>query len=152
MFSSVLGVGGAMIFRPVLANGFKVAEMDVARSVRFLLLTTTLVGGLSYLFNADGFDFKVLILSIAISFGGAIGFPLGARAHRVIVKAGYAREARQSFAIICGIVATNVILAVLGREIISRYVMFTAAVTLLLFLLSWRVIAQRQINEVNDDK
>ena len=145
VFSSVLGVGGAMVFRPVLANVFKVSELDVARSVRLLLLTTTLVGGLNYLFNPEGFDKKILILSMAISFGGAIGFPLGARAHRIIVAAGYARRAQQCFAIICGIVATNVSLALLGKETISRYVMFGAAVFLLVFLSSWRRIAQKRV-------
>ena len=144
MFSSVLGVGGAMVFRPVLANGFKASEMDVARSVRFLLLTTTLVGGLNYLFNSEGFDTKILVLSLAISFGGAIGFPLGSRAHRIIVEAGYARSAQQCFAIICGIVATNVALAVLGKETVSRYIMFGAAISLLVFLSSWSRIAQKK--------
>lgn len=145
VFSSVLGVGGAMVFRPVLANGFKASEMDVARSVRFLLLTTTLIGGLNYLFNSEGFDSKILLLSLAIALGGAVGFPLGSQAHRIIVEAGYARRAQQCFAIICGIVATNVVLAVLGKETISRYIMFGAAIFLLVFLSSWRRIAQKQL-------
>ena len=146
VFSSVLGVGGAMVFRPILANGFKVSEIDTARSVRFLLLTTTLTGGLNYLFaSSGGVDIKILTLSACIAVGGAIGFPLGSRAHKVVVEAGYSRQAQQSFAIICGIVCTNVFLVLIGFEVFSRYLMMVAAVLLLIFLSSWYHRAKKKV-------
>ena len=146
IFSSVLGVGGAMVFRPVLANGFKIPELDTARCVRFLLLTTTVVGGMAYLFNnSDGFDFKILSLSLAVSFGGAIGFPLGARAHRIVVESGDSERASRCFAFICGIVCVNVILVLLGFENFSRYLMMFAAVLLMVFLLGWTLVAKKKL-------
>ena len=38
VFSSVMGVGGAIFFRPVLANIFKVPELITARCIRVLYL------------------------------------------------------------------------------------------------------------------
>ena len=143
IFSSVLGVGGAMVFRPVLATGFKTSEGDTARSVRFLLLSTTITGGATYLFSTTGVDWKILAIAGAIAVGGAIGFPLGARAHRVVLKAGYANLAQRSFAIICGIVAVNATFAVLGLEEISRYIMFAVAVLLTIYLVSFVEYARR---------
>ncbi len=146
VFSSVLGVGGAMVFRPVLASGFKTTELDTARCVRFLLLTTTLVGGINYLFNSpNGFDPKILTLSLAIALGGAIGFPLGAKAHYTVVRSGYAPMAQRSFAIICAIVFTNSALVVLGYEKLSRFIMFAAAILLIVFLSTWTLIARRKL-------
>ncbi len=143
VFSSVLGVGGAMVFRPVLASGFKTAEDDTARATRFLLLSTTITGGATYLFSPSGIDGKILILALAIAAGGAIGFPFGIRAHRVALEAGYATFAQRSFAIICGIVTVNTIFGVLGLEVISRYIMFGAAVLLIIFLFSFVQYAKR---------
>lgn len=151
VFSSVLGVGGAMVFRPVLANGFKVAEMETAKCTRFLLLTTTLIGGLNYLFNTpEGFDTKIFVLSAAIAVGGAIGFPLGARAHRIVVAAGYAHKARQCFAVICGIVCVNALLCSIGLEYYSRRLMPILAVALMLFLYVWKEKARKQLADEND--
>lgn len=146
VFSSALGVGGAMVFRPVLANGFKASEIDTARCTRFLLLTTTLVGGLNYLFNTpEGFDPKILILSAAIAAGGAVGFPLGARAHKIVVEAGHARKAQKCFAVICGIVCCNVILCLLGHEDFSRRLMLFFAVVLTSSLFIWKEIAKVEL-------
>lgn len=142
VFSSVLGVGGAMVFRPVLASGFKTAEEDTARATRFLLLSTTVTGGMTYLFSPDGVDLKILSLAGLIALGGAVGFPLGARAHSVVVVAGYGNVAQRSFAIICAIVTINAIFAVLGYEEASRYIMFCAAALLTLFLTAFVIVAK----------
>lgn len=146
VFSSVLGVGGAMVFRPVLVSGYKLPEIDATRSTRFLLLTTTLIGGLNYLYSSQtGIDTKVLFLSVAIAIGGAIGFPRGARGHWIVVEAGYARKAQQSFAIICFIVCLNVLFCLLGLEYVCRYLMLFLALGLLLFLHFWKEYAKKKI-------
>lgn len=144
VFSSVLGVGGAMVFRPALASGFKASEKDVARAVRFLLLTTTLTGGVAYLFSDDGFDWTILLLSALIALGGAVGFPLGAKCHRIVLDAGYVERTQRSFAIICGIVVVNVALTLAGRPEWSRVAMMVAAVGLLVYLLLFVRRAQKR--------
>lgn len=137
VFSSVLGVGGAMVFRPALANGFKATEEETARSVRFLLLTTTLTGGATYLFSGDGFNETVFVLAALIAVGGALGFPLGARFHRVVLEAGRSNLARRSFAIICGIVLTNVSLKLAGLTLASQIATAVCAFGLTAFLVGF---------------
>ena len=134
VFSSVLGVGGAMVFRPLLAHGFKINETDTARSVRFLLLTTTTTGGLTYLFSSSGVDFRVLLLSGAIALGGAVGFPLGVRAHHIAVDSGYGEVVGRSFAAICGIVALNVTFLFFNLTRLSQIVMAIFAILLLILI------------------
>lgn len=137
VFSSVLGVGGAMVFRPALANGFKATEEETARSVCFLLLTTTLTGGATYLFSGDGFNETVFVLAALIAVGGALGFPLGARFHRVVLEAGRSNLARRSFAIICGIVLTNVSLKLAGLTLASQIATAVCAFGLTAFLVGF---------------
>ncbi|MBQ8364127.1 MAG: sulfite exporter TauE/SafE family protein [Thermoguttaceae bacterium] len=143
VFSSVLGVGGAMVFRPALANGFKATEEETARSVRFLLLTTTLTGGATYLFSGDGFDETIFVLAALIAVGGAVGFPLGARSHRVVLEAGRSNLARRSFAIICGIVLINVSLKLAGLTLASQIATGVCALGLTTFLVSFVWWARR---------
>ncbi|MCF0233437.1 MAG: sulfite exporter TauE/SafE family protein [Thermoguttaceae bacterium] len=143
VFSSVLGVGGAMVFRPALANGFKTPERDTGLCVRLLLLVTTTIGGLTYLFSRDGFSWTILVLSALIAVGGLIGFPLGVTRHKMVVAAGRAAQARRSFAIICGIVVTNVTLTLVGMAPLSRVLMFVVAVALAIYIESFARFAKR---------
>ena len=41
VISSLLGISGALIFRPTLINGFRVPEKQAAQATRFLLLTAS---------------------------------------------------------------------------------------------------------------
>ncbi len=143
VFSSVLGVGGAMVFRPALANGFKATEEETARSVRFLLLTTTLTGGATYLFASGGFDATIFALAALIAVGGAVGFPLGARSSRVVLEAGRADLARRAFAIICGIVLVNVSLKLAGLTLASQIATGVCAIGLTTFLVAFVRWARR---------
>ena len=150
IFSSVLGVGGAMVFRPILAYGFKFNETDTARSVRFLLLTTTTTGGLSYLFSRSGMDLKVLLLSGMIALGGSFGFPLGVRAHRIMIETGYGREVSRSFATICGIVTLNVALLFFDLKLLSQIVMSVFAILLFSAITLSTVYARKSPRRVTE--
>lgn len=130
VFSSVMGVGGAIFFRPTLANIFKVPETITAKSIRILLLITTFTGGMYYTFSSGKPDWTIIIMSLVIAIGGMIGFPLGIKAHNVIVANGYAKYINKSFAIITFIVLTNTLLNIFGFVIFSRYLMITIAVLL----------------------
>lgn len=130
VLSSLLGIGGAMIFRPILANGFKIPEQITAKAVRLLLLVTTLTGGLFYLFSNGGFQVRILVLTFIIAFGGMIGFPLGVRCNNVVCKNGYSIILQKSFGVISVIILTNTILNLLGFINFSRYLMIFFAVLL----------------------
>ncbi len=130
VFSSVMGVGGAIFFRPILANIFKVPEKITAKCIRILLLITTFTGGMYYTFTDGKADITIITMSLLIAIGGMIGFPLGIRVHNKILANGYAKYVNKSFAVVTFIVLTNTILNIFGFVIFSRYLMITIAILL----------------------
>ena len=130
VFSSIMGVGGAIFFRPTLANIFKVPEIITAKSIRILLLVTTFTGGMYYTFADGKPDWTIIMMSLFIAIGGMIGFPMGIKVHNVILTNGYGKYVNKSFAIVTLIVLTNTLLNIFGFIIFSRYLMITIAVLL----------------------
>ena len=130
VLSSLLGIGGAMIFRPFLVNFHKLPEEESSKAIRFLLLITTLTGGLFYVFANGNFNFRIIILSLIVAFGGYFGFPIGVKTNRIVCKNGYAEFLQRSFVIISVIVLINAILTLFGFVIFSRYLMIFFAVVL----------------------
>ncbi|MBQ4178130.1 MAG: sulfite exporter TauE/SafE family protein, partial [Elusimicrobia bacterium] len=128
--SSIMGVGGAIFFRPTLANIFKVPEMITAKSIRILLLVTTFTGGMYYTFADGKPDWTIIIMSLIIAAGGMIGFPMGIKIHNTILANGYGKYVNKSFAIVTLIVLTNTLLNIFGFVVFSRYLMITIAVLL----------------------
>ena len=130
IFSSVMGVGGAIFFRPTLANIFKVPEAVTSKCIRVLLLITTFTGGMYYTFSDGHPDWTIITMSLVIAIGGMIGFPLGIKVHNTVLKNGYEKYVNKSFAVITFIVLINTILNIFGFIIFSRYLMITIAVLL----------------------
>ena len=130
VFSSVMGVGGAIFFRPILANIYKVPEAITAKCIRVLLLITTFTGGMYYTFSDGKADWTIITMSLLIAIGGMIGFPLGIKIHNKILANGYEKYVNKSFAIVTFIVLTNTILNIFGLVIFSRYLMISIAVLL----------------------
>ncbi len=128
--SSVLGISGALIFRPVIINGFKIAEKYATKAVRFLLLTATISGSLFYLFAGGKFHTHILLLGVLIALGGAFGFPLGVRYGKIVIKRGYVKILQKSFGSIILIIITNAILNLLEYITFSRYLMIICAIVL----------------------
>lgn len=130
VFSSIMGVGGAIFFRPTLANIFKVPELITAKCIRVLLLITTFTGGIFYTFAEGKADWTIITMSLLIAIGGMIGFPLGIKVHNVILANGYEKYVNKSFAIVTCIVLTNTLLNIFGFIMFSRYLMITIAILL----------------------
>ncbi len=143
VFSSVLGVGGAVLMRPILASGFHVPEREVSVSVRILLLITTLTGGAAYLVHDGALQMRVLVLAVLISVGGMIGFPWGVRLHDLVAKCGYSQHIHKSFAGIAFIVVTGTLLKLAGFAEVGRMLMPVFALLLLGYLLGFRAYAVR---------
>jgi len=140
VFSSVLGVGGAVLMRPALASGFKASVRETAVAVRILLLVTTLTGGVTYLLSGGEFQPRVLVLTLLIAGGGMLGFPCGVRLHNAVAAAGYGQVIHKSFAAIALIVVISALLKLAGLESVCRVVMLSFAIVLvsgLLILGSW---------------
>jgi len=133
VISSLLGISGALIFRPVIINGFKVAEIHATKAIRFLLFVASFSGSMFYLFAGGNFHEHILLLGALIALGGAFGFPIGVRYGRTVVKNGYIKFLQKSFGIIVLIIITNTILNLCGLVVFSRYLMIICAC--LLFML-----------------
>ncbi|MDR0931475.1 MAG: sulfite exporter TauE/SafE family protein [Victivallales bacterium] len=127
VLSSMLGVGGGLLMRPVLTSGFKIPEYFTSRIVRLMVTLTTLSGGITYLFHADAVVWPVLWGAILVSLGGFVGFPLGTWMHKIAFDAGYAQHIHKSFSIPAGAMFVNTILNVTGFREISRVAMVIIA-------------------------
>lgn len=130
IISSVLGISGALIFRPMIINGFKIAEKYATKAVRFLLLTATISGSMFYLFANGQFHTHILLLGVLIAIGGAFGFPLGVRYGKIVTKRGYVKILQKSFGSIILIIITNAILNLFDFVKFSRYLMIICAIVL----------------------
>ncbi len=134
VISSVLGISGALIFRPIIINGFKIAEKPAVQTVRFLLLTATISGSMFYLFAEGNFHHNILLLGILIALGGAFGFPLGVKYGAVVLKNGYVKILQKSFGSIILIIIANAILNLLDFVKFSRYLMIICAIILFAYI------------------
>ena len=138
IFSSLLGIGGAMIIRPILVNIFKVPEQWTARAVRILLLLTTSTGGLFYVFSSGTqTGFEIFVLTLIISAGGMMGFPLGVKCNNIVCANGYSLILQRSFAVIPVIVLSNTVLKLLGLTYISRVLSLVFAVLLFCYIVAF---------------
>ncbi len=130
VISSVLGISGALVFRPIIINGFKIAEKPATQAVRFLLLVATISGSIFYLFSGGKFHTNILFLGALIALGGAFGFPLGVKYGSIVLKNGYVKFLQKSFGSIILIIITNAILNLLNFVAFSRYLMIICAIVL----------------------
>jgi len=130
VISSVLGISGALIFRPVLINGFKVPEKYATQATRFLLLTASFTGAMFYMFASGKFQQNILFLGLLIALGGAFGFPLGVKYGATVLKNGYVKVLQKSFGSIILIIIANSLLNLAGFVTFSRYLMIICALLL----------------------
>jgi uncharacterized membrane protein YfcA len=142
--SSMLGVGGGILIRPLLTSGFKTPEYYTSRIVRALVLVTTVTGGITYLFGQSGFEMRIFGISMLTAAGGIFGFPLGAKMHKIVYDAGYAQHIHKSFAVITIAVPLNTLLNMYGFPVLSRYLMLAIAVVLSLYLTFFTLYARRK--------
>ena len=148
VLSSMLGVGGGLLMRPLLTSGFKVPEYYTSRIVRLMVTLTTLSGGITYLFQSGAVAWQVLWGAVLVSAGGFAGFPLGTRMHTVAFNAGYAQYIHKSFAIPAGAMFLNTLLNVTGCREASRIAMVVIAfgVAAGLVLFTWYAAHHRKEN------
>ncbi len=144
VLSSMLGIGGGLLIRPLLTSGFKVPEYYTSRIVRLLVLVTTVTGGLTYLIARSGFDWHMFAISMLVAVGGIFGFPLGAKLHTIIYDNGYAQHIHKSFAVVAIAVLANTVLNMYGHPEISRYLMLAIAVGLVLYLAAFTIYAKKK--------
>jgi len=127
VLSSMLGVGGGLLMRPLLTSVFRVPEHYTSRIVRLMVTLTTLSGGITYLFHSGTFNWQVLWGAVLVATGGFIGFPLGVKMHKIAFDAGYAQYIHKSFSIVAGAMFLNTLLNANGCRELSRVAMVLIA-------------------------
>lgn len=127
VLSSMLGVGGGILMRPLLTSVFRVPEYYTSRIVRLMVTLTTLSGGITYLFRSGAFDWQVFWGAVLLAAGGFVGFPLGVKMHKIAFDAGYAQYIHKSFAIVAGAMFLNTLLNANGCREASRIAMVLIA-------------------------
>ncbi|MDD5596770.1 MAG: sulfite exporter TauE/SafE family protein [Victivallaceae bacterium] len=145
VLSSLLGIGGGTITRPVMKNNLRVPEIFTGKIARLAVFITAVSGTVSYLMQIETFKFgdpgtDSLVLGLLMSVGGFIGFPLGAWLHSQVVKSGHDEKASRSFSYVVTLVLLSLFFKIINRIIISQIIILICGLFLIVFLLlfsSW---------------
>lgn len=139
VLSSLLGIGGGTITRPVMKSYLHVPEVFTGKIARLAVFTTALAGTTSYLMQIEtlkpgdpGTD--SLILGLLMASGGFIGFPLGAWLHSKVVTSGHDEKAAHSFSYVVILVILSLSFKIINQVAISQIIILTCGVFLLSFL------------------
>ncbi|WP_419645940.1 sulfite exporter TauE/SafE family protein [Victivallis vadensis] len=143
LLSSMLGVGGGILIRPLLTGGFRLPEYFTSRLVRLLVLLTTVTGGATYLVQSGKFDRTIFLASMLVAAGGMFGFPLGVKMHRIVYEAGYAQHIHKSFAFIAFALLLNTAFNLAGLTALSRVSMLLIGAGLTCYLAGFTLYARR---------
>jgi uncharacterized membrane protein YfcA len=136
--SSLIGIGGGTIMRPLMAIFFKMPENYIAKIARFSVFITALAGVTSHMLigssSAEHIN-DILKIGVALSVGGVFGFPIGAKMHSIVLKAGNDKVARDSFSIILFLLFICLTAKLLGFIFLSRLIIITAGILTFSFLI-----------------
>ena len=139
VLSSLLGIGGGTITRPVMKSYLHVPEVFTGKIARLAVFTTALSGTASYLLQIETFKpgdpgTDSLILGLLMASGGFIGFPLGAWLHSKVVKSGHDEKAAHSFSYVVILVILSLSFKIINQVAISQTIILICGVFLLSFL------------------
>ena len=143
VISSVLGVGGGIVIRPLLTSVFRVPEYYTSRIVRLMVLATTTCGGAMYLCRRADDHLTILVVASCVAVGGVFGFPLGAKMHKIVYDAGYAQHIHKSFASIAVIIPAATLLKIFSMPRASQILSGAAALILFVYLCTFTWYAKR---------
>jgi len=160
--SSLLGIGGGIITRPVMKSILCVPEKETAMVARLAVFVIAVAGGSSYMadiFGGGGLEhnnsMKSLIIGLMLSIGGIQGFSLGAWMHGKVLLGGNGKIAHTSFALVALLVAASVICKIINHDRIGQALLLTSgfALTLFLFYITYISYKKAKTGEtINEDK
>lgn len=139
VLSSLLGIGGGTITRPIMKSYLHVPEVFTGKIARLAVFTTALAGTTSYLMQIETLKIgdpgtDSLILGLLMASGGFIGFPLGAWLHGKVVKSGHEEKAAYSFSYVVMLVILSLSFKIINQVVISQIIILICGVFLLSFL------------------
>jgi len=139
VLSSLLGIGGGTITRPIMKSYLHVPEIFTGKIARLAVFTTALAGATSYLMQIETLKIgdpgtDSLILGLLMASGGFIGFPLGAWLHSKVVVSGHDEKAAHSFSYVVILVILSLFFKIINQVAISQIIILICGVFLLSFL------------------
>lgn len=86
--------------------------------------------------------------AMLIAVGGIVGFPLGARLHRIVYDNGYAQHIHKSFAVVAVALLTSTLCSIFGLQAQSRVIMIGIAVLLMVYLGLFALYTKKHPREI----
>jgi uncharacterized membrane protein YfcA len=158
--SSLLGIGGGTITRPVMRSFLRLPEDVTGMIARLAVFIVALSGSLSYVSGISAWDssdpvVQAIMIAAALASGGMIGFSIGARMHSIVLKADNDLIAHKSFAIIVLLVSFSVACKLSGFLKTGQVILTVSGIALTFYLVTLTIISHRSIKrrlEINEDK
>ncbi len=133
IIAAFLGCGGGTLNRPIMRTVLKVPEEKTGQILRLGVFLTALSGSIGYGINNPDIE-QILSIAGLISIGGMVGFPIGAKLHGIVVKAGDEALADRSFSIVVGIVLASLIFKLTALDILGQIALLATSFFLVVYL------------------
>lgn len=134
LISSLAGLGGGSLVRPLLRNLLKAPEDITGKISRLSVFLVAFAGASAYLAVSGTWIAESLTLAAVLTAGGMPGFMLGAKMHGAVVRAGKDALAGRSFAFFILIVIISLFCKLTGFIETGRILICAASAGILIFL------------------
>ncbi len=145
VISSLLGIGGGSLVRPVMKSFLKVPEKIAGMILRLSVLIVAISGSASYLAGRTDSVKDSLWLALFLTIGGIPAFALGARMHSIVTSAGDDRTADSSFALFIFSVFLSVLCKVTDYIITGRIIIIVSGIMLIVYLTAATLKSARKL-------
>jgi uncharacterized membrane protein YfcA len=158
--SSLLGIGGGTVTRPLLRNFLKLPENVTGQIGRLSVFIVALSGSASYLSGLSAWNYsdpvvKSIMIGAVLASGGMIGFAIGARMHAIVLMADKDTLAHKSFAFIVLFVLLSMGCKLTGFLKAGQMILTVSGIALTFYLIALTVVSGASIKkrlESNEDK
>lgn len=132
--SSLLGIGGGSLVRPIMKSFLKVPEKIAGMILRLSVLIVAISGSASYLAGRTASVKDSLLLALFLTIGGLPAFTLGSRMHSIVTRAGDDKAAESSFALFVFFVFLSVLCKITGYTISGRVIIILSGILIVAYL------------------
>ncbi len=145
IISSLLGIGGGSLVRPVMKSFLKVPEKITGMILRLSVLIVAVSASISYLAGNTDAVKDSLWLALFLTIGGLPAFALGARMHSIVTGAGDDKAADSSFALFVLFVFLSVLCKITEHILSGRIIIVISGILLVVYLTAITLNAGRKL-------
>jgi uncharacterized membrane protein YfcA len=144
LISSLLGIGGGSIVRPVLKIAINTPEKMCGMILRLSVTIVAVSGSLSYFIGSTAPFSNACWLALALTVGGLPAFILGTKMHSVVLMGGNDWMAGKSFALFAFFIMASVFCKLIGYIIWGRIIIVVAGTLLFIFIFALTSYSSRK--------